>query len=117
MVMNPSSNDLRTYLSDHYAGGVGAIELLEHLSKIHQDDRWSKFFRELLSDVKSDHEILRRLITDLGFDDSSVRNAGAWIVEKVGRIKIGFGAGTNGGLRDFEALETLFIGIIGKRLL
>ena len=115
--MKQKHEDLAIYLKDHYAGGVAAIELLEHLADFHDEPDWKHFFQELLFEVKSDHDTLHRLIDLLGFEDSSIRNTGAWIAEKFSRVKIGFGSQSKDSLRDLETLETLFIGITGKRLL
>lgn len=115
-MMKENKNDLGTYLRDHYAGGIGAVELLEHLAKTHEDKPLGTFFKGLLGDVDSDLETLRGLMSALGFEESRVRNAGAWMAEKVGRVKLGSGSETY-GLPLFQALETLAIGITGKRLL
>lgn len=117
MSEDKSSEDLEVYLKDHYAGAVGALELLDHLGKAHADDQLGPFFRELHSDVKADHEQLHNLMTALGFEESSVRNAGAWMAEKIGRAKLGFSASEDAKLRLLQSLETLFLGITGKQIL
>jgi hypothetical protein len=66
--------------------------------------------------VNADHEILHELMSGLGFEESRIRNAGAWMAEKFGRAKLGSGSETH-GLPLLQALETLAIGITGKRLL
>ena len=115
--MESNNTDLGVYLKDHYAGGIGAIELLEHLSKSHENESLKHFFSELLAEVKIDHETLSRLMRALEVDDSSIRNAGAWIAEKIGRAKLGPSANNKDSLRDLQALETLFMGVTGKILL
>ena len=117
MAEKKSSEDLEVYLKDHYAGAVGALELLEHLGKAHAGDPLGEFFRGLESDVKADHEQLHNLMTTLGFEESGVRNAGAWVAEKVGRVKLGFSAGEEAKLRLLQSLESLFLGITGKQIL
>jgi len=49
--------------------------------------------------------------------DSDVRNASAWLVEKFSRVKLGFSGGDASGLRLLQTLESLALGITGKRLL
>ncbi len=114
--MKEGKDDLGIYLKDHYAGGVGATELLEHLIKTHEGDPLGIFFQGLLDDVSADLKTLHRLMTELGFEESSVRNAGAWMAEKFAQAKLGLGGGQE-GLELLQALETLFVGITGKRLL
>ena len=117
--MNDAANkdQLEVYLKDHYAGAVGALELIEHSIKSHEGTPLAAFFEELHGDVKADHEQLHNLMTALGIEESSVRNAGAWVAEKLGRAKLGFSAGEDSKLRLLQSLEALFLGITGKRML
>jgi hypothetical protein len=108
---------LEVYLQDHYAGAVGAIELLEHLIKTHAGKSFERFFTKLHADVTSDHKQLRNVMTVLGFQESSVRDTGAWMAEKLAWAKLGFSAGETVSLRLVESLEILLLGITGKQLL
>jgi hypothetical protein len=112
-----AKKQLEIYLQDHYAGAISALELIEHSIKEHEGEPLAAFFGELLSDVKADHEQLHNLMTALGFEESGTRNAGAWIAEKLGRAKIGFSGGDASELRLLQTLETLCLGVAGKRLL
>ena len=56
-------------------------------------------------------------MTALGIEESGTRNAGAWMAEKIGRAKIGFTGGDTSDLRTLQTLETLYLGVTGKRLL
>ncbi len=109
--------ELEVYLKDHYAGALGALELLEHCIKAHAGKPLEPFFTDLHTEVKADHEQLRNLMTALGFEESSVRNAGAWIAEKLGRAKLGFSGHETRGLPLLQALESLLVGIAGKQAL
>jgi hypothetical protein len=110
-------NDLEIYLRDHYAGAVSALELLDHMVSAHSDDSLGKFFEHLRAEIKADHQQLQNLIEALGFKESSLRNTGAWLAEKLGRAKVGFTAGEDARLRLLQSLETLSLGITGKKLL
>ncbi|MGI9087353.1 MAG: hypothetical protein ACR2HH_06380 [Chthoniobacterales bacterium] len=112
-----SRESLGTYLQDHYAGAVGAIALLEHLSATDGDKPLEEFFRSLLTEVRADHNTLHEIMETLGIEESTVRNAGAWLVEKLGRSKLGFVGGEKSGIRLLQTLEALAIGITGKLLL
>ena len=105
------------YLKDHHAGGVGALELIEHSIKGHAGTPLAAFFAELHGDIKADHEQLHKLMTTLGVADSGARNAGAWMAEKFSRAKLGFSDGDVSGLRLLQTLESLILGITGKKLL
>ncbi len=112
-----SREQLEVYLKDHYAAGVGALELIRHSRKSHEGTPWAAFFAELEIEVEADHEQLHYLIQALGLDDSGVRNAGAWMAEKLGRAKLGFAGGDTSELRLLQTLESLALGIKGKQLL
>jgi hypothetical protein len=108
---------LATYLNDHLAGSVAAIELLNHLIKEQAGQRLEKFLVDLREDITADQKTLRDLIRKLGCEEGALRKAGAWIVEKLGQAKIGASADQTSGLGLFQALEVLSLGIKGKELL
>ncbi len=95
---SPGRERLHTYLNDHLAGSVAAIELLDEVIEHHSEDRFGKIFRDWRGDIRVDQETLRNLIRKLGAEESAIRKAGAWV-----------------GL--LQALEALALGITGKRLL
>ncbi len=108
---------LEIYLQDHYAGGVGALELIEHSIQAHKATPLAGFFESLRQAVQADHQQLENLMTTLGFEPSRMRNTGAWLAEKLGRAKIGFSGGESSELRLLQTLESLSLGISGKLLL
>jgi hypothetical protein len=111
---SPASERLHTYLNDHLAGSVAAIELLDDLIEHHSEDRFGKIFRDLRDEIEADQETLRNLIRKLGAKESAVRKAGAWLAEKFSRVKIG---DADDSAELLQALEGLALGISGKQLL
>jgi len=110
-------DEIEVYLKDHYAGGIGALELLEHTIEAHAGTPLAAFFAELRGDIKAHHDQLHNLMAALGVADSDARNAGAWLAEKFSRVKLGFSGGKVSNLRLLQTLESLALGITGKRLL
>jgi hypothetical protein len=109
-----STPSLVGYLNDHLAGSVVALELLEHLIPHHQGTDLGAVLADLRREIAEDQDVLRRLIDELG-GESLLKKAGAWVAEKVARLKI---APTGSDqLALLEALETLTLGILGKRAL
>ncbi len=108
---------LTEYLNDHLAGSVGALELLDRLVETYEGKPPERFFRDLRDDIHSDQEQLRGLIQKLGATESAVRKAGAWVVEKLARPKLDLGNGSADEFGLLLALETLVLGITGKRSL
>lgn len=109
--------ELASYLNDHLAGSVGAIELLDHLIKVQNGQRLEKFLVDLRDDISADQQVLRDLIRKLNIEESAVRKAGAWVIEKLARAKMDVAGGEGGGLGLVQALEALALGITGKQLL
>ena len=104
---------LAVYLEDHLAGAQMAIDVLEDMRDEYAGEPLSQFAGELLVDIKKDQEILRDLAQQVGGDRSDpVKEALAWVGEKVTRVKLRRRAG--GGLGTYLSLETLALGILGK---
>ncbi len=107
------SENLGTYLNDHVAGSVLALELLDHLIDLPQaPDR--KLLTQLRIEIQEDQDVLRQLLRSVGAKESTARKAAAWLTEKLGRAKLRIDESGSGELRMLEGLETLALGIQGK---
>ena len=111
---SPGRERLHTYLNDHLAGSVAAIELLDDLIEHHSEGRFAGIFRDLRDEIQADQDSLRDLIRKLGAEESAMRKAGAWVAEKFSRVKIG---DADDSVELLQALEALALGITGKQLL
>jgi vacuolar-type H+-ATPase subunit I/STV1 len=112
-----SAESLTTYLNDHLAGSVGALEMLEHLIKLHEKKDREPFYRRLRAEVEEDQKVLQNLLEKVGGRESRVRKAAAWMSEKLGEAKLALDDRGDNQLRILEALETVALGIQGKLLL
>jgi len=108
---------LTTYLNDHLAGSVVALELLDHLNAAHSESELGAFFKQLSSDIAADRDELQGLMERLDIGESRTRKASAWLTEKMTELKLRFDDPKGGPLRLFESLEALSLGIEGKRSL
>lgn len=104
---------LTTYLNDHLAGSVAALELLDLLYNTSPAGEREHYSR-LREEIEEDQRVLQQTIHRLGGKESRVRKAAAWLTEKLGRAKLRFDDPGDGELRALEALETLGLGIQGK---
>ena len=109
--------ELASYLNDHLAGSVAAIELLDYLIKTHESKPLAKFFKELRDDVSADQDVLHKLLRKFKAKESAIRKAGGWLAEKFGRAKIQVAGDKFGEMGLVQALEVLVLGITGKQLL
>jgi hypothetical protein len=111
-----SREALTTYLNDHLAGSVGAIEMVERAVRENEGDPFAGRLAPILKEIREDQEALHRLIERLGAGEDPLKKAGAWLAEKVGRLKLGR-TDRPGELARLELLEMLTMGIHGKRAL
>ena len=110
------STALTTYLNDHLAGSVAALELLDHLLERDPGSGRDELAR-IRVEIGEDLQSLQRILSDMGGKESSIRKAAAWLTEKLGQVKLGVDDKGSGELRVLEALEALGLGIQGKRML
>lgn len=109
---------LAIYLNDHLAGATVGVELAR---RIRASNRGNETFGRPLDlicvEIEEDRATLEQVIERLGFSRSTVKPAGAWVAEKLGRLKL------NGRIRGYSPLsrllelEGLLIGITGKMAL
>lgn len=109
--------ELASYLNDHLAGSVGALELLGHWAKLHEGKSLGRFSMDIKIAVRADQEKLRQAMRSLRVEESSVRKAGAWLTEKAGRARVMIAGDEPRSLGLVLTFEGLIIGITGKRLM
>ena len=109
------SEPLAVYLHDHLAGSAFAIDLVGSLRDRYAGDPWGECAAGLLIQIKQDEEVLQGIADRIGKTSADVKQATAWLAEKVMRFKLS--RDDSKGLGTFEALETVAVGILGKRAL
>lgn len=112
-----SHDNISTYLNDHLAGSVAAIELIDGLVNASDDASLKQFLGDLKCEIEADQKVLEQLIADTGESEGVVRKAAAWLSEKAARAKFKVAGEDFGGLGLVQALEMLALGIRGKELL
>ena len=109
--------ELDSYLNDHLAGSVSAVELIEHWVHLHGGKPLGTFFSDVGAEVRADQDTLREVMRQLDIDESRMRKAGAWAAEKVGRARMMIAGDEPGSLGLVLTLEGLIMGVLGKKLL
>jgi hypothetical protein len=109
--------DLDSYLNDHLAGSISALELIAHCIEAHKGEPLGSFFVETEREIKADQDTLRDVMRTLGVEESKMRQAGAWAAEKVGRARLMIAGDEPGSLGLVLTLEGLIMGITGKKLM
>src|SRR5918998_136087 len=112
-----ANQSLATYLNDHLAGSVVALELLDHLEKDGAGTAETSLLAGVHADIAADRQELEAFMAQLGITVSAPRKATGWLVEKLSEIKLHLDDTGDGALRRLEALETISLGIAGKQAL
>ena len=107
--------DLDSYLNDHLAGSISALEVIAYWAGAHKGEPLGSFFVETESEIKADQETLRDVMRTLGVEESKMRKAGAWAAEKLGRARLIIAGSEPGSLGLVLTLEGLIMGITGKK--
>ena len=101
-----------TYLHDHLAGSVAAVEMVERAIEQNRGAPLADDLADVVAAIREDQQVLRDVLSRLGAGESPLKKAGAWVVEKAGRLKLSDTART--AIDRFEMLEALGLGIQGK---
>src|SRR5688500_9178566 len=78
-----SRSYLATYLNDHLAGSVMALDLLENLQSAHSATALADLCAGLHADITEDRNELEGLMKRLDISPSRTRQATAWFAEKM----------------------------------
>jgi hypothetical protein len=103
---------LGVYLNDHLSGSVAAVEMIERAVAENAGTPLAAALTGILLQIREEQQVLREVLGRLGASESPLKQAGAWLMEKAGRLKL---RGTGEGeLSRLEMLEALCLGIQGK---
>jgi hypothetical protein len=105
---------LGIYLNDHLAGAVAGCELAKRAAGNNEGTQLGEFLSRLARDIDEERKALEDLMSRLGIQKNLLKDAAAWVAEKVGRLKL------NGQLLGYSdlsrliELEGLSLGVEGK---
>lgn len=112
-----ANDHLATYLNDHLAGAVSALELIDSFASTYTDTSVGRFFADLQADVAADRQELEAFMERLHITKSRPRKAVAWLTEQFTELKLRLDDPVGGSLRLLEGLDFLAAGIEGKQAL
>jgi len=105
---------VRIYLQDHHAGSTTGLELARRIHGSNQDNEYGEAMAKVVDDIAADRKSLESIMDDLGFGTDTVKDVGAWALEKVGRLKMNGQVTGYSPLSRVIELEGLMTGITGK---
>jgi hypothetical protein len=108
---------LDIYLNDHLAGATLGVELSRRAAAATRGTELGEFSARLHEQICEDRDTLRKVMAALAVDASPLKPSGAWLLEKVGRLKLNGQIRGRSPLSDLVELEALEAGVSGKRAL
>jgi len=105
---------LPIYLNDHLAGATLGVELARRTLRENADGELGDFLRWLCAQVVEDRRSLLALMQERGVQPSLAKSGGAWLAEKIGRLKPNGHLTTYSPLSRLVELEGLAAGIDSK---
>ncbi|MDQ3956125.1 MAG: hypothetical protein M3285_11325 [Actinomycetota bacterium] len=109
-----SDKFLTIYLNDHLAGAIGGSELAKRTAQNNEGTEFGPRLEKLASDIEEDRQSLESLMERLGIKKDLLKDAAAWMAEKVGRLKLNGQLTGYSDLSRLVELEGLTLGVEGK---
>lgn len=109
-----NQKNLAIYLNDHLAGSIAGVELGKRAAGSNEGNEYGDFLAKLVIEIEEDQVNLIKLMEHLGVRKDLLKDAAAWMGEKVGRLKL------NGKLIGYSDLsrvvefEGLYLGVQAK---
>lgn len=108
---------LSTYLNDHIGGSKFGIDLAMRIAKSHEGTQTGLTFSYIAREIQQDRETLRALMFELGIHRTVVKRVVAAVAEEAVRLKPNGEIIGHSPLSSLIDMETLSVGVEGKRLL
>jgi hypothetical protein len=105
---------LSIYLNDHLAGATVGVELSKRAAAANEGNEYGAFLSELSHEIAEDRASLERLMERLDVKKDRVKTTGAYIGEKVGRLKPNAHLTSYSPLSRVVEFEGLTLGVTGK---
>ena len=111
-----SGQGLSVYLNDHLAGSAAALDLAARIREESEGTALGTFLAQLIVDVEADQDQLQRVMDRLEIEQSSLKQAGSRVMEKVSQLKFKE-PGAGPAVTRLLQIEFLQLGVQGKHAL
>ena len=108
---------LRIYLNDHLAGATAGRELAKRCLSNNRGTPLGDYLEVLIQEIDSDYSSVEQIASRVGARRDRVKQAAAWLAEKVGRLKLNGQLTGYSDLSRLLELEGLKLGVAGKECL
>src|ERR671933_2789202 len=105
---------LAVYLNDHLAGATVGVELAKRAASSNEGNDYGAELSELAHEIAEDRASLVRIMERFDVKEDRLKTTGAYIAEKVGRLKPNAQLTGYSPLSRVVELEGLALGVAGK---
>jgi len=105
---------LSTYFKDHRAGATGGSNLAHRLAEENVGTPYEDFLTLLSQQIDEDVGTLESIMGSFGVEPSMLKDAGAAIGEKLGKLKPNEHLASYSPLSRVQELEMMRSGVVGK---
>jgi hypothetical protein len=109
------ADPLSIYLSDHLAGAVAGLTMMETLAKEAGDSPLAAKLTQLVAEVREDRDLLQETLDRLDSHPNRLAQAAAWVSEKAGEGRLALSSRSHPALGLMQGLEAIALGLRGKR--
>lgn len=108
---------LSIYLNDHVGGSMFGIDLAMRIARSHEGTQTGLTFSYIAREIEQDRRTLRALMSALGIERTVAKRVMAALAENAARLRPNGEIVGHSPLSSLIEMETLSIGVEGKRLL
>ncbi len=105
---------LTIYLNDHLAGAVVGIAVMKRCARSNEGTPLAATLHDIVEEVEMERRVILGVLHDLGGRLNPVKQAGAWLSEKLGRGKLNGSLFAYSDLSRLEEVEGIMLGVRGR---
>ncbi len=112
-----ADREMDVYLNDHLAGATLGADLAKQIQQRHANSPLGELMGRIATEIEEDRRTLVDLMERMDVTRNPLKQAAGWVAEKASQLKF---SGAGSGAPDqgaFMALESLALGVLGKRKL
>lgn len=106
---------LTIYLQDHHAGAQGGLALARRAARNQRGTPAGAVLEGIVRDIEEDEQVLLDVMDRFGAEPSPVKDRGAQLAERVGRLKLNGTVFGNSPLSPVVEVEGLLSGVKSKQ--
>ncbi|HSI81536.1 MAG TPA: hypothetical protein VK919_12890 [Solirubrobacterales bacterium] len=105
---------LSTYLRDHHAGATAGLNLARRIASSNEGNEYGAELAQIAAEIEEDMNVLERLMEGLGVAPDQLKDLGARVGEKLGRLKPNGRWLSYSPLSRLLELDGLMLAVTGK---